>query len=229
MAVILMGCATGETTDNLSNQNRSHSLQQSSVSFVTTTDTEVPSNDRIHCNETWGTLGAWETRGNLSGMTSPTACFDYDENTWFELSHGTVTIERNDTSDVRQSYIVTTNMTLTNTGRVPIDVVYATVELKDDVRDGCFSGERFMCGLIFFGTMDKYQDQWLNPGESETRPLNVTIFSSKSLEYLSSQKFVLEGVFDVKWKLSDGSTDGRTGGRRDWLIDLNQTETHERF
>jgi hypothetical protein len=229
MAIVFAGCTTRETADNLSNQDRSHFLQQSNVSFVTTTETHVPSNDRIPCNETWGTRGTWERIGNLSGMTSPTACFDYGENTSFELSHGPVTIQRNETSDVEQSYLVRTNMTLTNTGLTPIEVIYSTVELKDDVGEGCFFGERFMCGIIFFGTMDKYQDYWLSPGESETQTLNITIFSSKSLECLSSQKFVLEGVFDNKWKAPEGSNSGRTGERRDWLIDLNQTKTHEEF
>jgi hypothetical protein len=226
VALILTGCTTRETADQLSNQDTIQSFRQSNVSFVTTTETPVPSNDRLPCNESWGTQGTWEKRGNLSGMTSPTACFDYGEDTWFELSHGPVTIERNDPSGSQQFYLVKTNMTLTNRGLVPIKVVYATAVLKDDVSDGCFLREGFFtCGLIFFGTMDKDQDQWLNPGESETRPLNVTIISSKSLESLSSRKFLLEGAFDNKWRAPNGSIFGWTGGRRDWLIDLNQTGT----
>lgn len=219
MAIVLAGCTTRETADNISDQDSLQSLQQPGVTFTPITETGVSFNNRIPDCETK------VNSGNLSGITSPTACFDYGENASFELSHGPVTILRNDTSDNQQSYIVRTNMTLTNTGFVPVEVTFATVELKDDISDGCFSGERFRCGVLVFGPLDKYQDHWLNPGKSETKTLNVTFISSKSIDYLSSQKFVLEGVFEVAWKLPDGNITGNTGERRNWMIDLSKAET----
>jgi hypothetical protein len=161
----------------------------------------------------------------ITGLSSSTLYFDYGENASFELFHGPVTIQRNGTSDSEQSYLVMTNITLKNTGLAPVEVIYGTVVLKDDVGEGCTYNRTFTCGIIGFGT--HYNDgSWLNPGESETQSLNVTIFSSKSFEYLTSQKFVLEGVFDVKWKLPGGRKTGVAGDRREWLIDLNQTEIH---
>ena len=223
IAIVFTICITSGTVDNLSNQDTIYSPSVSNAAFVTTADKDVASDDRAYCNETM------ERLGNLSGRTSPTACFDYGENASFELSHGPVTIQRNGTSDTEQSYLVKTNITLNNTGLVPIDLVYGVVVLKDDVGDSCVYNLSFTCGINYFGTQNNDGYFWLEPGKSETKPIKTIIVSAKSIEYLSSQKFFHQGVLAVQWKLPDGNVTGRYGDRREWLIDLNQTETPEGF
>jgi len=216
IAIIFTGCTTRDSRDNLSDS--CHSLQKCNVTIITPPETQTYSNNPIICNE------SSEQWGNLSGTTAPTVCVDYSENASFALSHAPVTIRQNGTSDSGKSYLVETNLTVINTGLTAIEVTYLTVELKDDTGDGCFSGERFMCGDILFGPLDKDQHHWVNPGESETQTLNVNFVSSKDIGYLSSQKFLLLGVFDVEWKFPDGNIIGSTGDRREWLIDLNTTD-----
>jgi hypothetical protein len=219
MTIVFTGCTTRETAHNLSNQDGSQSLQQPGLSSGPAMETPVQSRGVIHGTETW------ITSGNISGTSSPSAFFDYGENTSFALFHDPVTIQWNHTQDIPQSCLVTTNLTLINTGSVPVQVSYATVELKDDAGDGCFSGERFMCGQLAFGTLDKNGDNWLNPGESDSQTLRIPFVSSKSPECLTSQKFELTGVFTVNYQLPDGSITGNAGARRSWLIDLNDADS----
>lgn len=223
IAIVFTVCVTSGTVDNLLNQGSMHSPSLSNVLFVTTTDKDVASDDRAYCNET---MERW---GNLSGMTSPTICFDYGNNASFELSHGPVTIQRNNASDSEQSYLVKTNITVNNTGLVPIDLVYGVVVLEDDVGDGCVYNYSFICGINYFGTQNNDGYFWLEPGESETKPIKTIIVSPKSIEYLSSQKFFHQGLVTVHWKLPDGRIDGIPYDRREWLMDLNQTEIPEGF
>jgi len=212
-------CITSGTVGNPLYQDTLHSPSPSNGLLVTTTDKDVASDNRAYCNETR------ETWGNLSGMISPTICFDYGKNASFELSHGPVTIQRNDTSDPEQSYLVKTNITLNNTGLAPVEMIYMVNNLMDDVGDGCFYNFGFECGVIDFGTRNNDGFSRLEPGKSETKQLKTTIVSPKSIEYLSSQKFLLSNVFAITVKFPDGSFGGSTGLRREWLIDLNQTET----
>jgi hypothetical protein len=204
-----------DSRDNLSYQNNRHSIQQRNITFRSSPETQTYSTDHINCSES---LEQW---GNLSGTAASTICVVYSENASFALSHGPVTIQQTGTLDSKQSYLVKTNLTLINTGLAPIEVTYLIVEFKDDTGDGCLSGERFMCGDVLFGPLDKDQHHWVNPGDSETQTLNFSVVSSKNIEFLLSQKFLLHGVFDVEWKSSEGSISGITGDHREWLVDLN--------
>jgi hypothetical protein len=214
-----------ERSDTLSNQNPPYIPQQAPVS-IPPTDTRLPSNVFVHNSETW------ETCGSLSGIIASTAFFNYEKNVSFELSHGPVTIQRVKSSDFNQSYIVLTNLILNNTGSVPIEVTFATIHLKNEDGDGFVSGLIFNRGVLFLGPQNKsvnYVDHWLDPGKSDTQILNLTFNSSKSLDNLVSQKFELEGAFDISWKVLRTSTNpygisGSGGDRRSWLIDLNKTD-----
>jgi len=223
--ILFTGCIMNESSDSILNQDPHYITQQTNVSN-STTETRLSSNVFVHNNETW------ETWGSLSGIIASTAYFNYEKNVSFELSHGPATIQRVKSSDFNQSYIVLTNLTLNNTGSVPIEVTFATIHLKNEDGDGFVSGLIFNRGVLFLGPQNKsvnYVDHWLDPGKTDTQILNLTFNSSKSLNYLVSQKFELEGAFDISWKVPRTSTSpygisGSGGDRRSWLIYLNKTD-----
>jgi len=74
---------------------------------------------------------------------------------------------------------------------------------------------------FFLGPMNKsvnYIDHRLSPGESDTQTLNVTVFSTKGYDYLSSQKYFFNGMIDAHTNKI-----GRSGDRIAWWIDFNET------
>ena len=136
-----------------------------------------------------------------------------DNITSYELSLGDVTIQQNETTGNKSFYMMRINTTAKNTSTIPIEISFVAAGIMDNSGDGCQSDTRSQCGITFLN---------LQPGESKTRSLNVTIFSANGYEYLSSKEFCFDAIIDSSSKSMGGINHGS------WLIDLkNSTNSHE--
>lgn len=214
--IILTGCIAPESRGNLSTPEPSTFSSHSDTSVITAPESPSDPDSIIKYNQTWIKRGS-----NYALAQNATAYLKIDDNTPYELSLGSIRLQPNETQGTVPSYIMKINITIKNSGTIPLQVTFATLDLRDDSGEGCHSVGQFTCGVLFLGPMNKsvnYIDHRLNPNGSDTQTLNVTIFSINGYDYLSSQKFFFSGMIDANTNKS-----GRSGDRIAWWLDLNET------
>lgn len=214
--IILTGCNAPESRGTLSNPELHKFSSHLDTPVITATESPLKPDLIIKNNQTWIRRGA-----DYALAQNATAYLKLDDNTPYELSLGAISLQPNETQSTVPSYIMKINVTLINSGTIPVQVTFATLDLMDDSGDGCHSKGQFTCGVLFLGPMNKsvnYIDHRLNPGGSDTQTLNVTLFSTKGYDYLSSQKYFLSGMIDATT-----NNNGRSGERVAWWLDLNNT------
>jgi hypothetical protein len=203
-SIFFVGCTSSKSAENISNPGNVMSPSRSDVSESAATNTQASTqfiSENNNSSNEWGS----------DAFTQNTTVFDQlDNRTSFELSLGDTTIQQDETSNTNFSYKIKINVTVKNSGTVPISVTFLTSALEDNSGDGCQSDPRFWCGAI-----DLNQ---INPGESKTQISNVTISSTKGYDDLSSQKFLLEGIINA-----DSATIGHMNNHKSWLIDLKKS------
>lgn len=207
-SIFFMGCTSPESAENFSNRDSIHFPSQSDVSVVETTKTPIPPEIIISNNKMTNKWGPYALAQNA------TVYHQFDSNTSYELSLGDITIRQNETPGTEPSYIIKINVTVKNSGTEPIEVYFQTEYLKDYSGDGCQYRNMSWCGTLILGT--------INPGKLKTQTEDITFFSTKGYEYLSSEKFLLQGVI-----VADSNKVGGTNTKA-WLIDLKKPQIRVR-
>lgn len=179
-SVFFIGCTSLKSRENFPNQDSIHFPSPPDVSVFETTETSVPPEIIINNNKMSNKWGPYALAQNA------TVYHQFDSNTSYELSLGDITIRQNETPGTEPSYLIKINVTVKNSGIDPIYVFFQTEYLKDYSGDGCQYRNMSWCGTLILGT--------INPGKSKTRTEDITIFSTKGYEYISSEKFLLQGV-----------------------------------
>jgi len=143
-SVFFTCCTTQEFTINSSNPNLTQSPLRSDISVVTITESPLRPENIIKYNQTWLKRGS-----DYALAQNATAYLQIDNNTPYELSLGTVSIQPNKTRGTVPSYIAKINLTIKNSGTFPIQVTFATLDFSSDSGDGCHSPGEYTCGVFF--------------------------------------------------------------------------------
>lgn len=198
VSVFLTGC-TSQGTAKIPGNVQSPSLSGISISVPETPVSQQILTDNNETLKTWGSNALAQ---------NATVFYQQENRTSYELSLGDIRIQQNETPGSESSCLIQINVTVKNSGTVPIEVIFLTESLKDNAGNGCQYKPMVWCGVIVMDIL---------PGESKTRTSNVTIFSTQGYDYLSSQKFLLAGIIDYN---SDA-----WGGvhHQAWLSDLKKS------
>jgi|GEM_PF-3849479 len=199
IVLLSTGCTSPHIQNDISHSSGDNlSLQRTIISLSAT---PVVTDLNTTVSNVWGS-------GALQQNTFES--LQFSDNASYEVSLGDATIKQNETHGSNFSYIVEVNVTAKNTGAVPIEVVFLGVTFADSSGDGCSSTLRSWCGI---------QDWFrIDPGVSNTSTLKIHFDSSKELSYLSSQKFILDGIINAE--TMKFSTENH---RKSWFIILNNS------
>jgi hypothetical protein len=198
---LFSGCILSKPAENLSNPDTYESHSQPDLTVLRSTETTTVPN----LNPATGKPSKYWYSDALAQNVTVSNQFGANES--FEISIGDAFIQRNASLGSVPSHIFGINITAKNSGVVPIEVTFLTVGLHDKSDEGCSYDMMNWCDVL-----EWYQ---INPGESETKTLNVTFVSAKGYEELSSQKYILDGVINA-----ESDTTGITNARHAWIIDL---------
>jgi hypothetical protein len=198
-SVTLTGCASQKPVGNIS-QSANIPVSSSSLSSMLLT-TKLPISN-ISDERTRETLRKKDDN-NLG--QNETAYFQ-QTNMTFELSLGTITFRKRWTAGNLSSYDADINMTIKNTGKIPLNLTMLVSEFIDDFGDGCHTNLGWCYGK------DIGQ---IYPGELKNLTVNITFSSTKDFNYLASQKY----HFTVSTPIETNKI-GIYGHQFSWIIDM---------
>jgi hypothetical protein len=133
-----------------------------------------------------------------------------DPNRSCQISLRSIRIQNNETSSTTPSSIIQINMTATNTGKVPVHIVFTNAYLLDSngYQYSTYGQSNSICDSVFFGSYNASSSPpfyWLYPGKTDSKIVNCTIFITDRYDILLSQKSLYSGLIDAMYD-KKGST-----------------------
>jgi hypothetical protein len=133
-----------------------------------------------------------------------------DPNRSCQISLGSINIQNNETSGTTPSSIIRINMTATNTGKVPVHIVFTNAYLLDSngYQYSTYGQSNSICDSVFFGSYNASSPPpfyWLYPGKTDSKIVNCTIFITDRYQLLLSKKSLYSGLIDAMYD-KKGST-----------------------